>query len=317
MKDTQSWEDAHFGKFGIDLTKESICFYIEGDHTVYEIDDKSILYEGTQEHQYRAGELLLVFANMRVDSGQEISELLDNVKKKFPEKGIEQFQALYKAFRKLFDPIVSIAMTHQYFGSDKEKDFWLFLDTATTRCRKYVDEGILWFNSGARFDATLVQLDKDGRTFNRMYYCTYGFSDLISFDVYRAFEKQVLFKRCKLCGKAFLPVARSDELYCQNIYRGTRTCSDVAFEMLSKQNPFYFAYRSAYKAMHARMKRMGSTEYWESRLRSWKIEARSKQIEFESKGDLEGFKQWLEDSKKTKTVLGAHNTKDGHKGSKL
>lgn len=297
MGHNQEWEHIHFKQYNLDPGKESICFYVEGDHTVYEIDDESVLYEGVQNYQYRVGELLLIFANIRVNGDRIIAGLLNGVKNEFPEKGIAQFRALYKAFRNVFDPIVSIAMTHQYFASDKEEDFWLFLDTATTRCRKYVDEGILWFNDGARFDATLVQLNENGRAFNRMYYCAYGFSDIVSFDVYKAFERQVLIKRCKLCGKAFLPVARSDELYCQNIFKNNRTCADIAFEMLSKQKPFYSAYRSAYKAIHAHIKRMESKKYWESKFEDWKIDATSKLIEYEREGDIEGYRQWLKDNK--------------------
>lgn len=297
MGDNQDWKYIHFKQYNLDPEKESICFYVEGDHTIYEIDDESVLYEGIQNFQYRAGELLPIFANIRADDGSTIAGLLGGVKNEFPEKNIAQFRELYKAFRNLFDPIVSIAMTHQYFASNKEEDFWMFLETAIIRCRKYVDEGILWFNDGARFDATLVQLNENGRTFNRMYYCTYGFSDIISFDVYRAFERQVLIKRCKLCDRAFLPVARSDELYCQSIFKNNRTCADVAFEMLSKQKPFYSAYRSAYKANHAHVKRTNSQKYLESKFKKWKINATSKLIEYEREGDIEGYKQWLKDNK--------------------
>ncbi len=292
----RDWKYEHFGQYGIDADIEALCFYLDSDYIIYEIDTDSVLYRGIGSYKHKPGHLVVSFANLMATMGADIKKTIDMAKDAFPQRGVEEYKFIYDNLISLTDPIIAIALTHQYFASDTEKAFWFFLDTAIQRCKRYIDNGDMYLMDSVQFDASIVPVNSvDGTLTHRLYYCTHGFSDIVAFEVYRASELHVPIKRCALCGKAFIPAIRSDEIYCQNPYMNGRTCSEVAFEVQSKRDPFYSAYRNAYKAESARAARMigGGKD----RITRWRERAKSKLHEYKLLDDIEGFRSWLQDNR--------------------
>lgn len=121
---------------------------------------------------------------------------------------------------------------------------------------------------------------------------------IVGFQILKMQEMGIRPSICQMCGKAFFPSARSDEIYCKNEYKNGRTCSEIAFEVKSKEDPFYSAYRSAYKTMSARASRMEGSVVGRYKLDQWRTEAKEKLAEYKAAGDIDGFKEWIAQSKK-------------------
>ena len=66
-------------------------------------------------------------------------------------------------------------------------------------------------------------------------------------------------KKCKNCGKFFVPENRSDEIYCSNIFENGKTCKEVGhFRVLQKQmkeNDDLRIYRNVYQKLLLRTRR--------------------------------------------------------------
>lgn len=290
------WKEDHFEKYGLHAQTEALCFYLDGDYIIYEIDTESVLYRGTDSYKYKAGYFVVTFANLSQTAKTAITNTIDAAKNKFRQRSIAEYIFIYENFCKAAEPIIAIALTHQYFASEKEDDFFLFLNTAINRCNYFIDKGSMYLKDNAQFDASIVpQENGDGSVTNKLYFCTFGFSDIVSFDVYRASELHISIKRCALCGKAFIPAVRSDEIYCQNKYKNGRTCSEIAFEVQSRKDPFYSLYRNAYKTESARAARMVGGG--KNKLKKWRELAKEKLIEYRKLGDIEEFKNWLQNNK--------------------
>ena len=97
-------------------------------------------------------------------------------------------------------------------------------------------------------------------------------------------------KQCQNCGKYFSP-KRSDQKYCQNIFKGNRTCKQIGYENKIKDNEIIKAYRTAYKTHHAmiRNNKMNNFEFG-----YWVLNAKEmKNAVINGKITIEEFKQWL------------------------
>lgn len=97
--------------------------------------------------------------------------------------------------------------------------------------------------------------------------------------------KLVEVKKCNICQKEFIPFSRSDEIYC-------RECRKQAFDVIKKCDKYYTAYRNAYKALFARMKRHGKPRGKED----WRICALEEMEKRRSLDDYAGFSDWLKNS---------------------
>lgn len=62
-----------------------------------------------------------------------------------------------------------------------------------------------------------------------------------------------MIKKCKNCGKFFVPENRSDELYCSNIFENEKTCKEVGpfkikQKLMEENNDIKF-YRNVYQKL--------------------------------------------------------------------
>lgn len=163
-------------------------------------------------------------------------------------------------------------------------------------CKQYVESGTLSpkIARGVSLNVNLSITD-DGTL--RSVYSSDNPLAVIGFHLLKMKEIGAHPKKCQMCGRWFFPAARSDEIYCKNEYKNGRNCSEIAFEIKSKDDPFYSEYRKAYKTMSARYARM-DTEKKSETLKKWRLNANAQREAYKASGDLEGFKRWIEESKK-------------------
>lgn len=82
-----------------------------------------------------------------------------------------------------------------------------------------------------------------------------GLEDAIIFDFYEIVKNNIEIKTCENCGKYFIPIARSDEIYCGNIYKNGKTCKQLGYENRINANEVLKTYRKIYKTQNARKQR--------------------------------------------------------------
>ena len=79
--------------------------------------------------------------------------------------------------------------------------------------------------------------------------------DALLYDGYEARENNVKPTRCQNCGKLFFPHSRSDEIYCNHIFRNGKTCKELGYEMKVETDQIMKEYRRIYKMQNARKQR--------------------------------------------------------------
>lgn len=125
----------------------------------------------------------------------------------------------------------------------------------------------------------------------------YEFSNGISillFDFMDCIKEKVKIKSCENCGKYFIPVSKSNEIYCDNIYKNKKTCRQVGYEHKLNNNDILKAYRTAYKSQNAKKHRNKHRVDIDERFKKWHLEARNRLEDAKiGKIDIEEFKTWL------------------------
>ena len=100
-------------------------------------------------------------------------------------------------------------------------------------------------------------------------YC-FSCNNIIQSFIVELFEiastENIEIKRCKNCGKYFVPDSRSNEIYCSNIYENGKTCKEVGHfrtqQRLMKEDDDLRIYRNVYQKLLLRTRRNPSnTKY--------------------------------------------------------
>lgn len=134
------------------------------------------------------------------------------------------------------------------------------------------------------------------------YYLEYEVHDihsLLLFEIAKLTNNNVKIKRCANCGKYFIPTNRSDEIYCDNIFRSGKTCKQIGYEEKEKKDPFKSLYTKARKTQHARIQynKENKPNYKEEHYIPWKEAAEKARDHYRAINDFEGFKKWIDDNK--------------------
>lgn len=138
----------------------------------------------------------------------------------------------------------------------------------------------------------------DSATDFYIYYSVNDVGSLLLFDYVKIREHNVIVKRCANCGKYFIPSKRSDEIYCDRIFKSNRTCKQVGYEEKEKRDPFGRLYTRARKTQYARISYNSHIkDYREKHYEPWKKAAEEARNKFKAKEDIEGFKKWIEENK--------------------
>lgn len=123
-------------------------------------------------------------------------------------------------------------------------------------------------------------------------------SDIIAIDNVNYQKNNKTIKLCQNCKRYFIPYSRTDEIYCDNIFRDGKTCKEMGYEIKLKNDEFKTAYRRAYKTQRARIKYNSHIEnYEELHFKPWEKAAKQALTDYSSNKDIESFQKWLKDNK--------------------
>ena len=108
-----------------------------------------------------------------------------------------------------------------------------------------------------------------------------GVEDLFRFEFVKMVERDIFIKKCRNCGRFFMPERRVDAEYCNRIWGDTRKrCNEIGamlrYERKVAENPVWEAYKRAYRRLNsrARAKKMSQSEF-----AAWSDEAARKRDE--------------------------------------
>lgn len=117
---------------------------------------------------------------------------------------------------------------------------------------------------------------------------------LIALDILKSMEKNIVIKKCENCQKYFIPENRSDEIYCNRIFKNNKTCKQIGYEEKASKDVFTKAYRKEYKTQHQRIRYNKHIEnYAAKHFEPWKEAAKTALKRFQKNNDIEGFENWL------------------------
>ncbi len=105
-------------------------------------------------------------------------------------------------------------------------------------------------------------------------------------------------KKCKNCGKYFVPEKRTDELYCNNIYEDGRTCKEIgSFKVKQKMintDDDLRTYRNVYQKLLLRTRRNPNNIYYEKEFENFKKDNRKMRDKLDKgKISYEEYVEWL------------------------
>ena len=118
-------------------------------------------------------------------------------------------------------------------------------------------------------------------------------------------SKNVVIRQCKNCGKYFIPVNRSDEVYCNNEYKDGKTCKQIGFWQTKKrkyeEDEFSRLYRNTYQQKLLRVKRNPDNKAYAEDFEKFKegVKQMREAVLADEKTE-DDFKKWLIEVKNEK-----------------
>lgn len=239
---------------------------------------------------------------------QEYNELIDYIINKLKDKLEEYKKAFIDDITYIYNlneleelsDLTPIQRLHILRSSKKE-----------SKVRKLYDSNNLklTLNNFGNFTQFSITDENDAqesaKVYNKDYFNTYGFesNDIIQTFIIELFEmteiESTAIKKCKNCGRFFVPDNRVDELYCNSIYENNKTCKEVGpfrtKQKLMQANDDLRIYRNVYQKLLLRTRRNPTNEQYEKEFSEFKkknIELREK-VE---KGEMTQaeYMEWLE-----------------------
>ena len=165
----------------------------------------------------------------------------------------------------------------RFYNYGDFNDFSITNESTAQECAKFVDD-------------------------NRLYPYHYVCKNIVPTLYMELFELTMVdnieIKRCKNCGKLFVPENRSDELYCSNIFENERTCKEVGpfrfKQKLMEENNDLKVYRNVYQKLLLRTRRNPLNEDYEKAFLKFKKENAELKDKI-NKGEItqEEYMKWL------------------------
>lgn len=100
--------------------------------------------------------------------------------------------------------------------------------------------------------------------------------DALLYDAFEVKKYHVKPTRCQNCGKLFFPHSRSDEIYCNYIFRNGKSCKELGYEIKVNANQVMKEYRRIYKMQNARKQRNPQKRNIAARFDDWTAFAKQK-----------------------------------------
>lgn len=72
-------------------------------------------------------------------------------------------------------------------------------------------------------------------------------NDFMKFDTLKIIEIKININICENCGKYFIPKNKSNEKYCNNIFKSGKTCRELSYQLKFNNDKVEQLYRSSYK----------------------------------------------------------------------
>jgi hypothetical protein len=126
-------------------------------------------------------------------------------------------------------------------------------------------------------------------------------------------ERDIFIKKCKNCGRFFLPRRRADAEYCDRLFGETgRKCSEVGamlrYEKKVAENPILEAHKKAYRRFNSRVRNKKMTQ---GEFLRWSEEAsRKRDACMAGKLAFAEFVEWLEQGRVRRSR--GNSIQDGH-----
>ena len=131
-------------------------------------------------------------------------------------------------------------------------------------------------------------------------YKSTSYEDILYLSFRQIASSKYLICKCENCGKFFIPYTNHDTKYCDNIFKGNKTCKDLAPELMYKQkleqDPLLKKYRSRYQSLHksASLNPELNTQRYED---FKKIGAIKKNDYLNNNISAKEFEEWIESTK--------------------
>lgn len=275
---------------------DPICFCADGDKIHYSFGYSAYV-----------GDLIVEIANLANDRERYCTLIIEALKAAHEDPD-NLLNAAFTEAKKYVSPLLSyVVMCFLYESLSKKERFYeqehldfLVIDAfgaIISLCRDYISGGRVNppTKNGLRIKGN-IKVEESGKM--NLEYVADSSEVIIGFHLLKMQELEIRPKRCKMCKKYFFPASRSDEIYCRNEYKDGRTCAEVAFEINSKEDPFYMAYRTAYKTVFARARRRATDKaHRDAVIAQWRETAKAKMEEFKANDDLAGFTVWLKENR--------------------
>lgn len=284
-----------FEGLGLYKPLEPLCFIEQSGMVSYKVGGS-----------FPVGELVCDYANLLLDKREEkrgIISLTKSLADILASPSNKQYEEIYREARKYGNHVFGwtiLLLIHESINSGYKaymsEYFFTILHEISKMCSTYIKgRKLKTGKDGISLDAHIFS-DENGQLF--IEYSSRSAQAIVFYHLMKLQETGQRPSICKVCGRAFIPVSKSNELYCRKKYADGRTCADIAFLSKEKEDPFYSIYRTAYKTMYARSSRMIGKTSGKKRLEKWRKEAKIKMDEYQTSGDIDGFKKWIEESKR-------------------
>lgn len=179
---------------------------------------------------------------------------------------LSEYKNYYESIKSLFD-----SQKEPFKGTP----FVVLLKAMVYQIR---DRGSIWKELKENRCDTSVNI-RYNKKYNRLEYSFFDIQNLIHFDNIEMQRRGIELKRCKNCGKYFVPETRSDEIYCNNIFKGNRTCRQIGYENKVNGNEVLREYRKIYKTQNARKQRnKDNIQGLEQRFSDWSAYAKEQLV---------------------------------------
>ena len=112
------------------------------------------------------------------------------------------------------------------------------------------------------------------------------------------YENKIPFKKCKNCGKYFIPLHKSNETLCNNKFKNGKTCKELSGEIKLSNDEILSIYRTAYKRENGKKNRYRHIPNIQLKFENWNKIAKEKYLDCQN-GTIskEELSDWLNSSR--------------------
>lgn len=143
-------------------------------------------------------------------------------------------------------------------NSDRFSQAVKFFNKEKTKINFKATEWISKFNLYAREEVTQEIAKKDIVNTPFFYECE-DITQALIIELSILAHNNIEIKKCKNCGKFFVPNNRSDELFCENVFENGKTCKEIGYFKVKQkaihENEVLRMYRNVYQKLLLRVRR--------------------------------------------------------------